>query len=310
MTIKHLVISGGGPSGFVAYGAIKQLAIKKFVDISHLETIYTSSVGSIFGAVITLGYDWEWLDDYFIKRPWNKILEIDPTILMKSFTDKGIYGLDIHEKLLEPLLTAKNLSPKITLQEYYDYNNIEFHIFTSDLNKNIPMSIDMSYKTHPDLSLVKAVYMSASFPFLFKPLCENGNCFIDGGLLNNYPLQNCIENIKLKNNKNNKNNNDFVDYDEIIALKKISPANTTTICTETNVLEYGLELFRKMHLAILKDSEFKQKDIKNTIECMVRNETGVESWWNIFSTENGRREVIRDGELFANEFIEKHSKTA
>lgn len=201
MTIKHLVISGGGPSGMVAYGAIKQLSLQKFLDISNLETIYSSSVGSIVGAVITLGYDWEWLDDYFIKRPWNKILEIDPTIFMNSFNDKGIYGLEIHEKLLEPLLTAKNLSPKITLQEYFDYNNIEFHIFTSDLNKNIPMSIDMSYKTHPDLSLVKAVYMSASFPFLFKPLCENGGCFIDGGLLNNYPLKNCIENIKMKNIK-------------------------------------------------------------------------------------------------------------
>ena len=318
MTIKHLVISGGGPSGFVAYGAIKQLAIQKFLDINHLETIYSSSVGSIFGVAITLGYEWDWLDDYFIKRPWNKILEIDPSIFINTFSDKGIYGLEIHEKLLEPLLTAKNLSPNITLREYYEYNNIEIHIFTSDLNKDTPLSIDLSYKTHPDLSLVKAVYMSASYPFLFKPLCENGSCFIDGGLLNNYPLRNCIENIKMKNNNTDSGNNntdsgndiDIVNYDEIIALKKITPINTTTICNETNVLEYGLELFRKMHLAILKDNECKSHDIKNTIECVVKNEKGVESWWNIFSTENGRREVIRDGELIAQEFIEKRSKTA
>ena len=296
MTIKHLVISGGGPSGFVAYGVIKQLSIQKFLDISNLETIYASSVGSIFGAVITLGYEWDWLDDYFIKRPWNKILEIDPAILMNSFTDKGIYGLEIHQKLLEPLLTAKNLSPAITLKEYYEYNNIELHIFTSDLNKEIPVSIDMSYKTHPDLSLVKAIYMSASFPFLFKPLCENGSCFIDGGLLNNYPLQNCIENIK------------NIDYDEILALKKIRSNHISTISNDTNVLEYGMEMFKKMHYAILKDS--KDNDIKNTIECSVRDEAGFESWWNIFTTESGRKEIINDGELLANEFIEKHSKTA
>lgn len=76
------------------------------------------------------------------------------------------------------------------------------------------------------------------------------------------------------------------------------------------MLEYGLELLRKMHIAILKDNECKSNDIKNTIECVVKNEKGVESWWNIFSTKNGRREVIRDGELIAQEFIEKHSKTA
>ena len=312
MTIKHMVISGGGPSGLVAYGVIKQLALQKVLDIFSLETIYTSSVGSIFGVVVTLGYDWEWLDDYFIKRPWNKILEIDPTILMNSFTDKGIYGLEIYQKLLEPLLTAKNLSSTITLQEYYEYNNIELHIFTSDLNKDIPLSIDMSYKTHPDLPLVKAIYMSASFPFLFKPLCENGSCFIDGGLLNNYPMQNCIDNIKKKNkiNENNKSEEDCVNYDEIIGLKKITSTNISTICNDTNVLEYGVEMYRKMHQAILKDTESKTNDIKNTIECVVRNESGFESWWNIFSTEKGRKEVISDGESIAKEFIEKHLKTA
>ena len=303
LVMKHLVISGGGPSGLVAYGAIKQLAIQNVLDISRVETIYASSVGSIIGAVITLGYDWEWLDDYFIKRPWNKILEIDPTILMNSFTDKGIYGIEIQEKLLGPLLTAKNLSQTITLKEFYEYTNIEFHIFTSDLNKDIPMSIDMSYKTHPDIQLVKAIYMSSSFPFLFKPICENGSCFVDGGLLNNYPLQNCIENIK-------KNNNDCVDYDEIIALKKVDPCNIQKVTDKTNVLEYGLDMFRKMHLAILKDIESKDNDIKNTIHCVVRNEYGLESWLNIFSTEKGRKDVIEDGELLAKEFIEKHSKTA
>jgi len=301
MTIKHMVISGGGPSGFVAYGAIKQLAIQKFLDISNLETFYASSVGAVLGVVITLGYEWEWLDDYFIKRPWNKILEIDPAILMNSFNEKGIYGIEIHEKLLEPLLTAKNLSPKITLKEYYEYNKIDFHIFTSDLNKTIPMSIDMSYKTHPNVQLVKAIYMSAAFPFLFKPLCENGSCFIDGGLLNNYPLQNCIDNIK--------NNNGTVNVDEIIAFKKISSTHTTTISDDTNVLEYGLEMFRKMHVAILKDSESKNNNIKYTIECGV-NDTSFKSWWNIFSTENGRKEVISDGEILADKFIERHSKTA
>ena len=116
-------------------------------------------------------------------------------------------------------------------------------------------------------------------------------------------MQNCIENIK-------KNNNDCIDYDEIIALKKVDPRNIQKVTDKTNVLEYGLDMFRKMHLAILKDIESKDNDIKNTIHCVVRNEYGLESWLNIFSTEKGRKEVIGDGELLANEFIEKHSKTA
>ena len=69
MTIKHIVISGGGPTGFITYGAVRYLSKEKFWDLKNIETIYGSSIGALMGVVFSLGYDWEWLDDYFIKRP-------------------------------------------------------------------------------------------------------------------------------------------------------------------------------------------------------------------------------------------------
>ena len=303
MTIKHLVISGGGPSGFVAYGAIKHLCEQNVIEISKLETLYTCSIGSIIGVVVTLGYQWKWLDDYFVKRPFSKLLEIEPLNILDAFNNKGIFGMEVIEKLMKPLLTAKNLSENITLQEYYDYNKTEIHIITTDLNKHPPLSIDISYKTHPELSLVKALYMSSSYPFLFKPLCENNSCYTDGGFLNNYPLKNCIQNIK-------ENNNGKIDLDEIIAFKKIKEDTETTISDNTNIFEYGITILRKLHFVVLAQCEEGQQDIKNTIYCVVKNEKGIESWLNIFSTEEGRSNIIHDGEIFAKNFIEKHLKIA
>ena len=71
MVIKHLVFSGGGPIVLISYGAAKQLNKKKFWEIENIETIYGTSVGAYMGTLISLGYEWDWIDDYFIKRPWS-----------------------------------------------------------------------------------------------------------------------------------------------------------------------------------------------------------------------------------------------
>ena len=68
MPIKHIVISGGGPTGFITYGAACHLAKCNFWKLEDIETIYGCSVGAYIGVVLSLGYDWEWLDDYFIKK--------------------------------------------------------------------------------------------------------------------------------------------------------------------------------------------------------------------------------------------------
>ena len=52
--------------------------------------------------------------------------------------------------------------------------------------------IDFSWKTHPDWKLLDVVYCSSCLPILFSPfLTEEGDCYIDGGILNNYPVIHC-----------------------------------------------------------------------------------------------------------------------
>ena len=46
MTIKHIVLAGGGPAGFVTYGALRELHINKFWNISDIKSIYGCSIGA------------------------------------------------------------------------------------------------------------------------------------------------------------------------------------------------------------------------------------------------------------------------
>ena len=78
MTIHHLVLCGGGPSGFLIYGAARHLSKENYWDIKNIKTIYGCSIGAYMGILISLKYDWEVLDDYLIKRPWEKVASIGP----------------------------------------------------------------------------------------------------------------------------------------------------------------------------------------------------------------------------------------
>ena len=80
MTIKHLVIGGGGPLGLRFLGALQKLEQKGFWEFNNIESIYGTSVGSIIGAFICLKYDWDTLNKYIIERPWQEAFKINAGI--------------------------------------------------------------------------------------------------------------------------------------------------------------------------------------------------------------------------------------
>ena len=75
MTIKHLVISGGGPYGISFLGILEYLHDQGFWKIEDIESMYATSIGTILSTVICLNYDWETVNKYFIERPWKDIFK-------------------------------------------------------------------------------------------------------------------------------------------------------------------------------------------------------------------------------------------
>ena len=69
--------------------------------------------------------------------------------------------------ILKPLLLANDLDINITLKEFYEYSNIELHIFTSNLNKFCKVALN--HKTYPSLKLYDAIMMTCSIPIMVKP---------------------------------------------------------------------------------------------------------------------------------------------
>lgn len=259
MTIKHIVFSGGGPIAIKVLGIIQHLEENKFWNIDNIESIYATSAGCSLAVLLCLRYDWETIRSYFIKRPWQEAYPIKPEHILNAYNSKGIFNINFFQLFFKPFFDAKNISHDITMIDFYNYSKIEVHFFSVELNEY--KLCDISYKTHPTLPLITAIYMSCAVPILFAPVCFDGKCFIDGGVLNNYPLENCL--------------NDHPAKDEIMSFKNdymsVEPINKSEnyIVEESNLFDYvGFMLKQVIANLYFKEIPSIPNEIICTTECM------------------------------------------
>ena len=287
MVIEHIVISGGGPTGLLSYGALKYLEQKHFWDIENIKSIYGTSIGSLIATIISLKHDWKTIDDYLIKCPWDKILPVDTTIdnLFNAYENKGIIPHSIIEIFMKPLLLSKDLSLDITLEDYYKFNNIEIHFMSVELNDFTIENI--SYITYPKLKLVDALKMSCVLPIMFTPFMINDKCYIDGGLLLNYPLDLCIQDQEC-------------DPDNVMGLKNIWEGQNEKITHASNLFNYIKIILRKIGTKM--DKENNKIKIKNEINCINELKEYVD-WLGVLNNEDCRSFLIERGMTYGEIFI-------
>ena len=288
MTIKHLVLSGGGAAGFTVYGALKYLNKNNFFNLSDIKSIHACSAGSIIAGLVLLSENWDMLDDYILKRPWDKLININPTNLLNLWQKKGIFNEEMIKVILKPFLQAKEFDENITLNQLYEKTNIEIYMYTTNINSLELETVSLSYKTHPDLEFYKAITMSSAFPLMFMPICDTSNCYIDGGLLNNFPLNDCI----------NLNNN----IDEILGIKIITNNdNLDTVNSETILPMYLYNIIIKMYRQINKKS--REDNLSNIVDCYIENNS-LSRWGDAVVDMSIRQEYISIGEKSAKHFLE------
>ena len=292
MPIKHLVISGGGPLGFRYLGALQKLEIDGFWKFNDIETIYGTSIGAIIGTFICLKYDWETLNKYIIERPWHDAFKVNAKQIFDSYYNKGLFDKKLAEIIFKPLLEAKDLTLNITLKEFYDFSNIDLHIFTFDLNKF--QTIELSHTTHPELGLLQALTMSSSLPGIFIPTIIDNCCYIDGGVLCNYPLNQCLR--------------DHTNKDEILGIKSSYNKETDNfsnveVTSETSLLEYVICMSINS-MNYIRDT-IKMENIENTVRCYVTNNPlTLDSIKEAIQNQELRRQWVKMGEDDALTFLD------
>ena len=227
-TIKNLVISGGGQTLFNFYGILREASKEGFYNIQNIQSIYGTSAGALVGFIISLNIDWEILDNYLIKRPWNKLFDINIQQVFALFDNMGVFSKRHVKEVMSPLLLSKDLSPDITLEELYEYNHIELHIYATELN-TLQM-VDFSYLSHPRWKVIDVLAASSAIPLIFTPLFYENQCFIDGCITNDFPICECFKTH---------------DIEETFCIKK-TDANYVQINANSSFFDYVNTLIQKI----------------------------------------------------------------
>ena len=183
--IDTLCFSGGGTKGLFFIGAIKALVEKKVFDLNKINKFIGTSAGALFAFLLCIGYTNDEIEEFILNFDFSKLEpDVDCEDLFNS------YGIDDGTKLdylLKRLLQYKLNKKSITFSELFELTNKELIVTATCINNSKVKYFN--YKFTPDDDVILAIRMSVSVPFYFFPVKYEGNQYIDGGILDNYPIQ-------------------------------------------------------------------------------------------------------------------------
>jgi len=94
--------------------------------------------------------------------------------------------------------------------------------------------------------------MTIALPLLISPVFIENKCYVDGGLMCNYPLVNCL------------NQECKPDLNEVLGFKNCR-GETTNITEDSNIIEYSLYFISKLKFNLDTTEEKEHVKIPNEI---------------------------------------------
>lgn len=202
---KNLVMEGGGVRGLAYAGALEVLEQKGILE--NIENVGGSSAGAIAGLLVSMDYSSAEIDSILQQlriQEFNdgKFLFGKIKRVKKQF---GLYKGDKMQLWLSNLIEIKTGNPDLTFRQLHELHlsNKKFKdLYCTGTNISQQKTAIFSWKTMPDMKLSTAVHISSCIPFYFVPVAIDSagnqvdpthdsvacNYFVDGGMLDNYPI--------------------------------------------------------------------------------------------------------------------------
>ncbi|MEA1786559.1 patatin-like phospholipase family protein [Arenibacter sp. GZD96] len=188
-----LVLSGGGAKGLAHIGALKIIESKGI----KIDYIGGTSMGAIIGGLYAAGYSANELDSIFRNKNLSELIQDNLPRGAKSFYEKEdseryalslpftnfkvsvpqsfSSGQDIYNELLRLLYHVRDVDD-------FNYLPIPFLCMATDIETGQAVLLNKGY-------LPEAILASGTLPSLFGPVEIDDRVLIDGGVVNNYPVE-------------------------------------------------------------------------------------------------------------------------
>lgn len=187
-----LVLSGGGAKGLAHIGVLKvldSLGVK-------VDYVAGSSMGAIVGALYASGYSGKQLDSIFRVADFENIIIDNLPRASKGFLERNNdekYAVklpfnDYKLKLPSALSKGQNtynylLKLLLHVNKVEDFSELPIPFFCIATNIETGKQVILEKG-----NLTQSIMASGALPTLFQPVTLNNQLLIDGGVVNNYPI--------------------------------------------------------------------------------------------------------------------------
>jgi NTE family protein len=213
---KNLVFRGGGMKGTAYTGALEVMNEKGL--LKQIQRVAGSSAGAITATLVSLNLNYsetlkliesldfkqvpqlrsenkenepEWLPK-FIGKEISKITG-DFEAVQRLMTKYGWYSSEYFNKWLRNIIAQHcEGNSDATFSDFRKFGHKDLYVISANISK-LEVAV-FSADTTPDFPVANAVRMSMSIPLYFEVMRFNGKVFgegdyyVDGGILMNYPL--------------------------------------------------------------------------------------------------------------------------
>lgn len=188
-----VVLSGGGAKGLAHIGVLKVLE-EAGVEVSY---IGGTSMGAIVGGLYAAGYSAKELDSIFNSLDSDALIQDYTPRASKNFFEKRndeMYALSLPfdkfrlgiptalSKGLYNYTTVNRLTSNVRYTRDFNCLPIPFVCIATDIETGEEVVLDRGV-------LADAILASGAFPSLYYPVEIDGRLLIDGGVTNNYPIE-------------------------------------------------------------------------------------------------------------------------
>jgi len=182
------VLSGGGAKGLVHIGFLCALENAGYPPPS---LIAGTSMGAIIGGLYAAGMNGHSQRRYVLEELDVPGFMESPVFKMEGPIGKLFQtGQIIGHAATKPGIDSGNKVLRI-LEQLTEHKNIEDCPIPFLCNAvDLCAGCEVIFRTG---SLARAIRASMSFPFIFEPLIENGQCLVDGGVADNMPIKSARE---------------------------------------------------------------------------------------------------------------------
>ncbi len=188
-----LVLSGGGAKGLAHIGVLKvidSLGIK-------LDYVAGTSMGAIIGGLYASGYTGKQLDSIFKEVDFDNIINDDLPRESKAFYERNNserYAVTLpfnqfKVKLPSALSKGHNvygllLKLSLNVSHIQDFDKLPIPFFCIATNMETGEQVVLEKG-----NLAQSMVASGALPSLFQPVIIDDQILIDGGVVNNYPIE-------------------------------------------------------------------------------------------------------------------------